>query len=231
MRCDIRLAGIKKWYIGPSRGLDMRVPDVVLLSVCFLFIKNHKTGNFQEVGTAFFVNLKSEAHSENRFTYLVTAKHIIDRTIKSGASSIYVRLNKKPSGVDFVEIAISAWVSHKDQTVDACVLPGNSLHAEFEFADIDAVDMFATDERLEKDNLGIGDELQMIGLFSPLKGENRNHPIVRIGHLAAMPGPLISHEGGGKIRGYLADMRSIGGHSGAPVYVIRKNPTRRRKSE
>ena len=207
MRCDTRLGGIKKWYIGPLRGLDMRIPGQVLLSVGFLFIKNQKTGNFQEVGTAFFVHLKSEAHSEDRFIYLVTAKHIIDEAKKLGVSSMYVRLNKKPSGVDFAEIAVNAWVSHKDPTVDASVLPGNPPHAEFEFADIDSVDMFATDERLEKDKLGIGDELQMIGLFSPLKGEDKNYPVARIGHLAAMPGPLISTEWGGSIRGYLADMR------------------------
>ena len=104
MRCDIRLAGIKKWYIGSLRGLDMRIPDEVLLSVCFLFIKNQETGNFQEVGTAFFVRLRSEAHSESGFTYLVTAKHIIDSAKERGISSMYVRLNKKPVGVDFVEM-------------------------------------------------------------------------------------------------------------------------------
>ena len=219
--CDTRLGGTKRWSVGPPKRVDMRVPDPVILSVCFLCARN-ATGDYVAVGTGFFVNVKSEKYPDNRFIHLVTAKHLIEKSQDLGLEDLHARINKKPSGVDYVKIQNSSWLFHEDPNVDVAVIPFSPPLSEFEYADIDSVDMFATGQRLVKDKVGVGDELQMVGLFSRVLGHEKNHPIVRIGSLAAMPGPIVLDERGREIKGYLADMRSVGGHSGSPVFVVRK---------
>jgi len=120
--CDTRLGGTKKWSLGLPKGVDMRVPDEVLLSVCFLCTKNVK-GEYAAVGTGFFVNVKSENYPDNRFIHLVTAKHLIEKSQELGLEDLHARTNKKPSGVDYIKIPNSSWLFHEDPNVDVAVIP------------------------------------------------------------------------------------------------------------
>ena len=73
----------------------------------------------------------------------------------------------------------------------------------------------------ERNGIGPGDELFAIGLFSLRVGTQRNIPIVRSGILAAMPydsEPFTKD--GHPYHAYLAEMRSIGGLSGSPVFIF-----------
>jgi hypothetical protein len=67
----------------------------------------------------------------------------------------------------------------------------------------------------------------VIGLFSSHVGQRRNLPIVRSGNLASMPvEPLIDADTGYEFNAYLAEVRSIGGLSGSPVFVVLNPDTR-----
>ena len=74
---------------------------------------------------------------------------------------------------------------------------------------------------------GLGDEVTVVGLYTSHYGEIKNRPIIRIGHIAAMPEEPVRTQNG-IVAGYLIEMRSIAGLSGSPVFL---NTPRVRVSE
>lgn len=59
--------------------------------------------------------------------------------------------------------------------------------------------------------------MSVIGLYSTHHGLTRNLPVVRIGHIAALPVELVL-TGRGHTLGYLVELHSIAGLSGSPVF-------------
>ena len=82
------------------------------------------------------------------------------------------------------------------------------------------IDSFATASVVEEEGIGVGDALVVPGLFTPRAGTKRNLPIVRRGNLAAMPEEPFVDDYGQPYQAYLAELRSIGGLSGSPVFVF-----------
>jgi hypothetical protein len=80
----------------------------------------------------------------------------------------------------------------------------------------------AVQEAIERENIGIGDELVVVGLFSSHAGKDINIPIVRSGIIASMDFEQVQDVNTGELfDAYLAEVRSIGGLSGSPVWVIK----------
>jgi hypothetical protein len=77
---------------------------------------------------------------------------------------------------------------------------------------------FVTDETVEHYGIGVGDEINVVGLFTGFHGLTKHIPIVRTGNIAMMPSDKIPAKNG-EIEAYLAEGRSIGGLSGSPVFV------------
>jgi len=82
--------------------------------------------------------------------------------------------------------------------------------------------MIVTADFADRERIGLGDELAIVGLFAKRVGSDRNLPIVRSGVIAATPSePLVNGLTAAPMEGcYLAELRSIGGLSGSPVYVV-----------
>jgi hypothetical protein len=62
----------------------------------------------------------------------------------------------------------------------------------------------------------------MVGRFINHEGKQRNAPLVRFGAIAQMPGEPIAYTLNGKYheqQSIIADIRSIGGYSGSPVFL------------
>jgi hypothetical protein len=79
-------------------------------------------------------------------------------------------------------------------------------------------------------SIGIGDEIFVPGLVALVAGSEANSPLLRLGHIAMLPDRQIySGEAYGWIDAYLTEVRSLGGLSGAPVFVRRTHraPERR----
>ena len=170
-------------------------------------------------GTAFFVRMSSEIPGLS-FTYLVTAKHIIEEICKPPKNGkIYVRANVKQGGATHISTSLSDWhlasAEAAEKEVDVAVMP-------FELDGLDfmsiPVESAATYKRIQDENISIGDEICIIGLFTRLEGEHRNMPIARIGNIAAFPEDKVRTKAG-LIDAYLVEARSIGGLSGSPVMV------------
>jgi len=80
--------------------------------------------------------------------------------------------------------------------------------------------MFVEAQHFKPDGVGIGDEVFSVSLFGFRGKKYTNAPIARMGNLAMLPmekipsGPIY-----GDMEAYLVEARSIGGISGAPIFV------------
>jgi len=193
----------------------MRVPDVVLQCVCLLCVKD--SGRYYYGGTGFFVSIPSEKYPKSSYVYIVTAKHCIEKAKQYG--NLYLRLNKLDGKADFIEIR-REWYYPDNESSDAVVLPWPSFRHIFQYKHL-VRNMFVTDEIIKEQGIGVGDEIFITGLFTQRSGNQLNIPIVRSGVISAMPDePLEDPESGSEYYAYLAELRSIGGLSGSPVFVF-----------
>ncbi|MCH7523058.1 MAG: hypothetical protein IH920_04720, partial [Chloroflexi bacterium] len=73
-------------------------------------------------------------------------------------------------------------------------------------------------------DIGIGDELLVTGLLVSHPGTEKNIPIVRSGIIAAMAGDELrdyaKNKYGPPYKAHLVELRSTGGLSGSPVFVV-----------
>ncbi len=206
----------------PPKDINMRMPDKVLNTVCFIA---HSTEEIKYGGTAFVVSIKGE--NNNAFLYLVTAKHVADAIEDC---PFIIGLNQKDGGKALIDADGVKWYYHPTEAnaVDAAVTPFSPgkydrLDVEWVNAGDDAGDsgMFATPPVMERAGIGIGDEITVVGLFTRFWGKNHLFPIVRTGNLAMLPHEKIPSEYFDPMEAFLAEGRSIGGLSGSPVFVRR----------
>lgn len=219
---DTRLFGTEKWYHTAPEDANMRIPDAILDCVCFICVKlaqGQDAESYKPIGTGFFVGINEFGY---QFRYVVTAQHVIDEARRGKYVKIYLRVNTRDGKVDYIEVDMKPelWHSFTDPGVDLTAIhipiPSNKFLFE-----VLPVEMFATDDCLSQYSIGPGDELFVTGLFRFRSGQNRNLPIIRTGIIAAMPEEMITdNKTGNRFAVYLAEMRSIAGLSGSPVFVF-----------
>ncbi|MCU1286578.1 MAG: hypothetical protein JWO13_2928 [Acidobacteriales bacterium] len=206
---------------GDPSNLQMRIPDEILH--CVVYIGARKSGGeveeIQLRGTGFLVGITSDTNPSTQYGYLVTAKHCIVKALETG--SVYVRLNLKSGGCEFVEVGAGAeWLYPDDPASDVAVLPfiPNSTIHDYKVL---SSTMLADAEKMTRHKIGIGDHAVIAGLFSQHAGKQKNLPIVRFGEIAAMPSErLTDSKVGLSYHAYLIEARSIGGLSGSPVFAF-----------
>ncbi|RFZ35146.1 hypothetical protein DAVIS_04696 [Mycobacterium marinum] len=195
-------------------------------SVCF--VCRYRNGEYEPVGTGFFVGMPIGNPQLNNFLGLVvTALHVLNEIEGTGQTpdKIYLRVNTKDGGVEHVHIPAEQWArpSIDDQIengiVDAavCWFPGNNTTGNYEYLLMPAANEIATREHLEEEGIGIGNEVFFAGLFIRHAETKRNEPIVRAGMISAMPEKIETRSG--PQHALLIETRSIGGFSGSPVFV------------
>jgi hypothetical protein len=212
----------------------MRVPDEIRKTVLFIGIKN-EVGEWDWRATGYLIALSDfqlhwsetlEAHGQQFFTttthpfrLLATAKHVAEKlegkdfALKTMTTSgepriIEVHANQRwfyhPTEKDYVDAAVTVFFPPDMRELDLF-----TIQAE----------LFADEKVIREADLGVGDEVFIAGLFSMVKKTARQHPIVRIGNLAMMPGERIPFKEDKLIDAYLVESRSVGGLSGSPVFV------------
>lgn len=194
----------------------MRIPDEITDSVVFLAVKDYENEPEQCGGTAVMVIEPSRVLGRT-WQYLVTAGHCVDE-MKHHAHS-YIRANTQEGGTILIEIDdLDQWKYASDYpATDMAVLP--IAPESLKLAGVSRKCLALPEWRTEK-KVGLGDELYAVGLFTRRTGKQQNIPIVRTGTIAAMPDELVPDaKTGVPYHAYLAEIRSIGGLSGAPVLI------------
>jgi hypothetical protein len=212
---DVRLMGERTQYLSAPKDINMRFPDRILSSVGFI---SYDQQPIRYGGTVFIVGVKG-GYDDNAYLHLVTAKHVAEHF---EASPFVIGMNGKDgrkillrSGEEF------RWFYHptESNSVDVAVLPFQSqILTEYELAWIPET-AFVNDNSIKEHGIGIGDEIATIGLFTRFSGTGRHFPIVRTGNIAMMPTEKVPVAQFGEVDAVLAEVRSIGGLSGSPVFV------------
>lgn len=193
----------------------MRIADQLLKSVGFVSRYNPEEPLWFG-GTAFLVGVKMDSTAS--LVHLVTAKHVAE-TIEPAEAVI--ALNAKDGAPRFLRTGEQKWFYHPTEkdSVDVAVMPFGSLNEALYDIGFIPESIFATEERIAEYDIGLGDELVIVGLFTRFKGVSQVSPIVRTGNIAMMPRDRLPIKGFSEMEAYLAEGRSIGGLSGSPVFV------------
>jgi hypothetical protein len=199
-------------------GLDevslMRVPDIALK--CVVFVGKMDNPPFVPFGTAFLVSREA---SGLLFPYLVTCRHVLD---KINSDDIYVRSNRISGAAEMQKIKRSSWIGHPNPGRKLVDLAVCQITYQPEIDDLVSIPLdeknLLTEAAIAEEDIGIGDDVYTVGLFTRHAETKRNVPIVRGGIISVMAGEPI-WDGSKFMDGYLLESRSIGGLSGSPVFV------------
>lgn len=211
---DERFGDGPRYYLTEPKDIRMRVPDQVLKTVLFVGLPEIPDPEYR--GTGFIVTVPGT--QDNHFAFMVTASHVAE---KLEGNDFYIRANKKRGGkVELRGFADNPWWYHPTERefIDCAV----TLFAPAQLRELDVehipIELFADEEKIAVNNVGIGDEVFIAGLFTKVTETAQNVPIVRIGNVAMMLQERIPfHNGMYTVN--LIESRSIGGLSGAPVFV------------
>ncbi len=210
------------WNLRRPETELMRIPDHAIKSVVFLCVKTTNGKNKEKFligGTAFFVGIPFEGEPSSTCIYLITAKHNIEEAKKFG--NLYLRINSHNEG-KYVEVSLNAWDYPPDgSNADFAIAIIAPPSIDFDYLYTPS-ELIATTQLVREKQIGIGDDIVTIGLHLSRAGTSRNLPIVRSGIIACVPHedePLFD-KNGNPFQAYLAEIRSIGGLSGSPVFAM-----------
>src|SRR5215218_10354493 len=166
------------WALRHRRRL-LRVPEQITKCVAFLAAKHPSESNYHYAGTAFFIGVDSPTYPETRsYVFMVTAAHVV-RGITASGARIYLRTNMTDGTSLVIDVTDGPWFFPENEAADVAI-------TSFVFKPPEAFDIvifpsggFATKDKLENFEIGIGDELYISGLFVKHTGKERNLPIVR----------------------------------------------------
>ena len=159
-------------------------------------------------GTGFIVGVASEVAGRS-FAYLVTNWHV---AVRDGCST--VRLNRSSESPS---IFTPEW--HFLPGYDIAVAALMGLPEDHDYRIIPTW-MFLKQEMKEKEQVGPGDDVFMIGRFVSHQVEGQSSVAARFGNISIDPTPM-EHSGGFVVDTYCIDMHSRSGFSGSPVFVYR----------
>jgi hypothetical protein len=218
--CDTRLANTETWYLIPPADFNMRVPDSIRKCVVYLGIEipDGDTTKIIWGGTGFLVGMPSEKIPQATFGYLVTAHHV---AIKFKGRDFFIRVNLKDGGSFNLKAPKDAvqWFFHPNDAAADVAVCRLTPPDKVDFLGL-PISMFLTEENRKAKGIGIGNEVFITGLFAHHKGNAKNIPIVRMGNVAMISEERVLTKDYGQMEAYLIELRSTGGISGSPVFVV-----------
>jgi hypothetical protein len=214
-----RIGGrLDRWVVLPH-GVERLMLVTDEMRKCVVFVYRFTGGQHVPAGTAFFLAKHVPEYPDHVLGLLLTAAHVIDGVKQLGEDGhVSLRFNTREGRSLLYQVPTSAWHQPED-AVDLAVCLGSFDHTRVEFRAFNVGDGgAATDEIIKSQQIGIGDEVFMVGLFRNHLGRDRNEPVLRVGNIAAMPQDEV-RTALGPMRAILIEARSIGGLSGSPVFV------------
>jgi hypothetical protein len=189
-----------------------KIPKNTLDVACYLYPSREDAEAGREFGgTGFFVSIPTSV-PDRIHIYAVTNWHV---AVRDAASVL--RINCHDGGTDILEAGPEDWIF--DPRFDVAVLPINLDVSRHKFSVV-PIQMFARQERIERSEIGPGDDVFMVGRFVDHDGGAVNSPSVRFGNISTQPTP-VRQPNGKDADSYCIDMHSRSGYSGSPVFVYR----------
>ncbi len=164
-----------------------KIPETLIDCVFYLYKTIEEAAKGSNYGgTGFLVAVPSEKYPNIiSYIYGVSNWHNV---LDQGCSII--RLNKKDGTSDIFEFEPTGWewVAGKDDIAVSPIIPINvNLHAIMTIH----TKAFATKEIVDEKEIGVGDDVFMVGRFIDHDGGPTNSPAVRFGNISVMPSPVL----------------------------------------
>lgn len=163
-------------------------------------------------------DLRSKWH-----VYGVTNWHVAVQRDQDIIPAPVIRLNTGDGGVHVMEFSENDWWFIKGGP-DLAVVP---LDIDLEKHKVSMVtaagNFFASKSDIASGNIGVGEDVFMVGLFVDHGGIERNAPSVRFGNISMLPSKDATIQQQTEYSGecFVLDMHSRSGFSGSPVFVYR----------
>lgn len=167
-------------------------------------------------GSGFLVWVKSAINDDIGFVYAFTNWHVIDE-----AEMPVIRINNRDGSVEIIPLSANDWTKHKDSDLAMVCLQSMVSESSLKYRAIRS-DLFITKGMIELLNIGLGDDVYMVGRFIHHAGKKQNVPSVRSGIISNMPHPsepIRINNNDTEPEAFLVEMRSLSGFSGSPVVL------------
>lgn len=198
-----------------------RVPDFLLNCVVYLYCSEQdaKDGSLYG-GTGFLLGIPSESVPPFVHLYVVTNRHLVE------GGACVLRANQRDGSTTILNLS-AGWVFHPhgdDLAVHSIALHPGERHS----IAIIMTNYLLTQEFMNEQDVGVGDETILAGRFVRHDGRMMNRPALRFGHIAMMPDPkdgvLVDIAGRDYYQeAFLVEGRTICGYSGSPVFWCRQH--------
>jgi hypothetical protein len=203
-------------HVGPLPAWEwiertMRVEEKVLKSV--VFVGNETPRGFIPNGTAVIGLVELDPNMGN--TVLITAAHVLKQI---PGETFSIRVNRRDGSAEVRRINKKSAITFKDKAIDLAVVPDSLDPSIYDIAPFQVNSENWARAAQEFGEPSPGDEVCVVGLYTTHYGHARNAPVVRIGHIAALPNEKVMTDVG-YVHAYLIECHSIAGLSGSPVYV------------
>jgi hypothetical protein len=148
-------------------------------------------------------------------TVLITAAHVLNQI---PGDKFSVRVNRKDGSSDVRRLSKKPAITFKDRAIDLAVVPDSLDPTIYDIAPFPVDSAKWLQGFQDFGEVAPGDEVCVVGLYTTHYGHARNAPVVRIGHIAALPVEKVMTDIG-YVHAYLIECHSIAGLSGSPVYL------------
>lgn len=184
------------------------VPIELSETVFYLYPTVESAAKDLEIGgTGFFVR-------HNDFVYAVTNRHVIEKD-----EAIVIRVNNHEGTVEIIDVSSAHWKFHNDNVTDVAIARIDTENLEATKYRCINSNVFLSKDIIEQIELGMGNDVFMVGRFVHQSGKEFNTPAARKGMISLPPiegQPVklnrIEQEA------FLIEMQSICGFSGSPVF-------------
>jgi hypothetical protein len=216
--------GIVPVWFREEKESSMQVDDRIRF--CTGFVGMGSNEKFTAHGTCFCVYLTEDDFT---FDYLISAQHLLWPSRRRNPerppdTAMTVRLNTTEGTSRVIQTPPKDWIYPDDPSIDICALRFDELaHTADDSLFVNSINLQTmiigpSPHSAEQVGLCLGDEVFICGAFVGRVGYRKNIPVVRIANIAAMPDEPIDLASPRK-PAYLIETRSLGGTSGAPVFL------------
>jgi hypothetical protein len=144
--------------------------------------------------------------------FLISNRHVIEPMTEP-----YIRVNKLAGGSEAIRVQKGWWKDHPDGD-DISAAQVNLPPYVYEVAWV-YEGAFVTQSTIQSYNIGLGDQVVMLGRLPTHDGKIRNMPSARFGHISILPSEPVENKFGHLQETFVAEYYSIAGYSGSPVFV------------
>jgi hypothetical protein len=204
-------------YRVPGRLRMPRIADHILDSIVYLYPTRGDAEAGESIGgCGFLMRWQDDTDLKREQVYIVTNWHVVYEDV-----NLWVRLNTSDGAIDTFDTEEKDWFRHPEGD-DLAICPIELDETRYLYKCVPN-SMCLSKSIVDIFNIGPGDDAYSVGRFINHEGKQKNLPTTRFGCIAQMPWEKINqlrkNEPAFDQESFLLEMRSIGGYSGAPIYM------------